>query len=163
MAYPQLLPQAKDAVSKTDIQLDKKEYGNEEFYDHVFGLNESKKQLKQKFTNKNKEVRRVSNTDTTIDEFIKMAKADACTQLFVDAGALIQGKSNRAVAEKLAETTKWVVYYDTKREALHAIQKSGNGFEEKHMKSWSRSVIQITTSKKTSLGFLTRSEKQAQI
>ena len=128
----------KGAVSKTDIQLDEKEYGNEVFYDHVFGLDKSKEQLNKKFsTNKDKNVRRVSNTDATINEFIKMAKAKACTQLFVDAGALIQGKSNRAVAEQLAEgtkvegrTSKWVVYYDTKREALHAIQKSANGFKE---------------------------------
>lgn len=126
-----------EAVSKTGIQLEGEPYKNEEFYDHVFGVGVKINTLKDKFTNKDKNVRRVSNTDATIKEFIKMARAEAGTQLFVDAGALIQGKSNRAVAEQLAEGTKvegrankWVVYYDTKREALHAIQKSGNGFKE---------------------------------
>ena len=155
----------KKAVSKTSILLGEHPYDNEEFYDHVFGLMKVKNNLNKNSKIK-KKVSRVSNTDATIKQFIKMAKAEDSTQLFVDAGALIQGKSNRAVAEQLAEGTKvegrankWVVYYDTKREALHAIKESGDGFEEKTYTELVEKCNSGEVKKQDIIGFLDEERK----
>ena len=147
----------KGAVSETGILLGEYRYDNEEFYDHVFGVDDKKDTLKVKFTNEKNTVSRVSDTDATIDGFIE--KANAGTQLFVDAGALIQGKSNREVAEQLAETGKWVVYYDTKREALHAIKKSDDGFEEKTYEKLVEECSSGEVKKQNIIGFLDEERK----
>ncbi|MEC8677283.1 MAG: hypothetical protein VXX85_00340, partial [Candidatus Margulisiibacteriota bacterium] len=90
------------------------------FYDEIFQTN-----------NGTKSITKVDSSEDTIQEFVAAAKSGK--QLLVDAGALIQGQTNRQVAETLATEVSgnWVVYYDESKKELAAIKKDEGRFSEK--------------------------------